>query len=315
MSGRAAPPFARGAEDAQQGTTPGGVRLVPGWTRLPWRRRTLMLHHVAAVAEGAARDRGPTPLLLLHGMASSWRQWRAQMLRLGARTPLLALDLPGFGQSGSPRSPLAADDYAEILEAWCRVRGLTTLSAVGHSFGGAVLADWAGRWPERFRRIGLLAPAAVYHEWYTAGGGPIRWPVFGPLLLRPFVWFVSTRWLGRRVFGHIAARLEDVRPDEIADLQWGCRRAREMLRALDYYRFPALDQRLRAIAAPAVVGWGTADRVVPFVDAAYYVTRIRRCELRTWEGCGHVPMMERRQECDRLLLDVATGSPVGVEAV
>jgi pimeloyl-ACP methyl ester carboxylesterase len=292
----------------RSGAGVGGVRLISRRSAVPWQGRTLSLHHVATVP--APRPHLPgsdSPLVLVHGMASSWRQWRNQMLRLGDRVPLVAVDLPGFGGSGQSHRPLAADDYAALLEAWARAQGWERLVAVGHSFGGAVLVDWAGRWPERFVRLGLLAPAAIYHEWFTAGGGPIRWPVVGPLLRKPFVWLASTRWYGPKVFGHIVTRLQDVRPDEVVDLQWGCRRAREMLRALDYYRFPQLPQRLEAIRAPTILGWGTADRVVPFADAPFYTARIAHCELRAWEGCGHVPMMERREECDRLLLDVALG--------
>jgi pimeloyl-ACP methyl ester carboxylesterase len=285
-----------------------GVRLEDDWTEVSWEGRALVLHHVrAAPAAGRPPAQPPEPLVLVHGMVSSWRQWRTLMLRLGARLELWALDLPGFGQSGQPRRRLEGEDYAAILERWAAARGLARLRAVGHSFGGAVVLDWAGRWPERFARLGCLAPAAVYHEWFTAGGGPIRWPVVGPLLLRPFAWLVSTRWLGPRFFGHIVARLEDVRPDEVRDLQWGCRRAREALRALDYYRFPHLDERLAAIAAPTLFGWGTADRVVPAADAAYYLARVRDAALWTWEGCGHMPMLERRAECDAFVWEVAVG--------
>jgi len=250
------------------------------------------------------------PLVLLHGMASSWRQWRATLLRLGGEVPLAALDLPGFGASDQPRRRLEAGDYAEACEAWCQAHGWPALTAVGHSFGGAVLVDWASRYPQRFASLGLLAPAAVYHPWHSAGGGPIRWPVLGALLAPAFLWFISTRTFGPRYFGHIVADLGAVAEDEMADLQWGCRRAREMRRALDYYRFPDLEAALGRIQAPVTLGWGTLDRVVPFSDAPVFTAHLVRSRLVAWPRCGHVPMVERRAECDLLLRSVwADGQP------
>lgn len=275
-----------------------------GFTRVPWGGRTLRLHHVSTTGDWAATGRGPGPLLLLHGMASSWRQWRSLMVRLAPVLPIVALDLPGFGESERARAPLAAGDYALMLEAWCRARGVGRVRLVGHSFGGAVAVDWAGRWPQRCERLGLLAPAAVYHDWYTAGEGPIRWPLVGPLLLGPVIWLASTKRFGPRVFGHIVTRLEDIADDELADLQWGCRHASEMRRALDYYRFPDLDARLAAITAPTLIGWGTADRVVPYADAARYLGGLRQAALREWPGCGHLPMFERREACAAWLQEV-----------
>ena len=265
--------------------------------------KRLLMHHAATTdAESTA------PLVLLHGMASSWRQWRTTMLRIGAELPIAALDLPGFGDSARPRRRLLAGDFADAAEAWCRVRGWPPLAAVGHSFGGAVLIDWAGRYPERFRSIGLVAPAAVFHHWYTSGYGFLRWPVLGPLLTAPALWLISTRTLGRRVFGHIATDLAAVAPDEMGDLQWGCRRAREMRRALDYYRFPNLTDHLGCIRCPVTVGWGTHDRVVPYSDAPAYMAHLPQARLQTWEACGHVPMLERRSAFDDLLREVWAAS-------
>lgn len=282
-------------------TGPKDCRLQHRVTRIALRGRPLRLHSVWCGPAPGAEE----PLVLLHGMASSWRQWRTTMLRLGGAeaggVPTAAIDFPGFGASGQPRRRLEVDDYVEACEAWARACGLPRIAAVGHSFGGAVLVRWAGLHPERFRSIGLLAPASVRHPWHTAGSGLIRWPVLGRLAAHAYVWLSTTYRCGPRFFGHIAADFSTIRPEEYPDLQWGARHAREMLRALDYYEFPTLARDLSAIGAPVRIGWGALDRVVPCTDAAVFTGCLAGARLELWEDCGHVPMLERRAECDALL--------------
>ena len=285
--------------------------LLAETTEVAFRHRPLRLHAVHTAPAAGCHP----PLLLLHGMASSWRQWRATMVRLGPGLPLAALDFPGFGDSAAPRQPMEAPDYADVCEAWCRIHRWPALAAVGHSFGGAVLVDWASRYPRRFTSLGLLAPAVIRHPWYSAGRGPIRWPLVGRLALPFFLWLISTRALGPRYFGHIVSDLTAVTEEETRDLQWGCRRAREMLRALDYYEFAGLAERMASIEVPVTIGWGTHDRVVPHSDSAILTARLPRHRLCTWAGCGHVPMLERRAECDALLRTVwRDRRPVGAAA-
>jgi pimeloyl-ACP methyl ester carboxylesterase len=292
-------------------------RLEERWTpvRTSWGR--LRLHSVWCRPHGAP----PQPLVLLHGMASSWRQWRTTMLRLcrpgpgGPAVPTAALDFPGFGLSQQPRRRLEVDGYVQACEAWARASGLGPLAAVGHSFGGAILVRWAGLHPERFRSVGLLAPASLPHPWHRAGRGAIRWPLLGRIVAPVFIWIATTYRFGPRFFGYVATDFSSVRREEYPDLQWGCRRAREMLRALDYYEFPTLERDLAAIRAPVRLGWGALDRVVPCTDAAVFTRVLPNATLTLWEGCGHVPMLERREECDALLRDVWLDRGAGQVAV
>lgn len=271
-------------------------------TTIRLRGRPLTLHHTEVRRARA----GAPPVILLHGMASSWRQWRRTLLRQGTELPLVALDLPGFGDSELAEQPLDFGDFADACEVWCEAQGWREIAAVGHSFGGAVLIDWAARYPARFRCLGLIAPAAVFHKAYTEDWTFLRWPIIGPLLAPLVIWLVSTRWFGRRTLGRIVAHLRQLDDDLARDMRWGCRRAREMLRALDYYRLPDLHGHLRRIRQPVALGWGIADPVVPFSDAPQYANTLPDCRrLLAWDDCGHVPMIERPEQCDDLILWVA----------
>ena len=259
--------------------------------------RPLSLHWVRTGPEVAP------PLILIHGMASAWRQWRSTMDRL-PDLPLVAVDLPGFGASGLARQRMRVQEFADALEAWCEHEGWARIAAVGHSFGGAVLTDWIIRYPQRFTTIGLVAPGAIFHPWYTSGYSVLRWPVVGPLIAPAVIWAISTHTLGRRLFAHLVSDIGAVGVDEESDLQWGCRRAREMLRALDYYRFPTLERDLTGVGQPVFLGWGTADRVVPVQDAAVFRRQLSDCRATFWEGAGHLPFLEQRAASDAWLRSV-----------
>jgi lipase len=101
---------------------------------------------------------GGEPVLCVHGVAQHGGIYEGLAERLaedGRR--VVAVDLRGHGGSGhEPPWSLAShvEDLLETLDA----EGIETAPAVGHSFGGAVVAALATRAPERVERLALLDP-------------------------------------------------------------------------------------------------------------------------------------------------------------
>jgi pimeloyl-ACP methyl ester carboxylesterase len=94
--------------------------------------------------------RGGLPVLFVHGNGGNRTQWRAQLEHLRATRRAVALDLRGMGES----DPAANGDYSvagfsEDVAAAADALGLERFVLVGHSYGGAVVADYAGRHPDR----------------------------------------------------------------------------------------------------------------------------------------------------------------------
>jgi pimeloyl-ACP methyl ester carboxylesterase len=65
---------------------------------------------------------------------------------------------------------------------------------------------------------------------------------------------------------------------------------------------------LPAILAPTLVVAGSRDLVTPPWHSRYLARHIPVAELHVLPGCGHMVMLERRQELARLLLDFAARS-------
>jgi len=100
-----------------------------------------------------------TDVLCLHGSASSGRQWRRLIQKLGQRHRVFAPDLIGYGnQRFNTRGKLRLDDEVDaVLEQLGDAGG--PMHVVGHAYGGSVALRLACRYPERVASLTLYEPA------------------------------------------------------------------------------------------------------------------------------------------------------------
>ncbi len=100
-----------------------------------------------------------TPVVALHGSASTGAQWRSLGEHLAGRFRVVVPDLAGYGRSGRPvaRSTLAAE--ADFLHPVLDAAG-GPVHLIGHSFGGAVALALAITVPDAVRSLTLIEPAA-----------------------------------------------------------------------------------------------------------------------------------------------------------
>ncbi len=95
---------------------------------------------------------GLPPLILLHGLLGSSRNWQTTGAQLASRHHVFALDLRNHGQS--PHDELM--DYSVMMDdvaAWANAQGMGNFSLMGHSMGGKVAMLFACRQPERIDRL------------------------------------------------------------------------------------------------------------------------------------------------------------------
>jgi len=99
---------------------------------------------------------GGLPVVLVHGLGGSCRQWQGQLGHLRRTRRALALDLRGHGRSEpSDDRSYGISEYADDVAAVADELGLSRFVLVGHSLGAAVALELASREKEN-RVVGLL---------------------------------------------------------------------------------------------------------------------------------------------------------------
>ncbi|MDP0500137.1 MAG: alpha/beta fold hydrolase [Verrucomicrobiota bacterium JB022] len=140
---------------------------------------------------------GNPPLVLLHGLLGSSRNWMQVGKRLGEQYDVYALDLRNHGQSphrdGMDYAAMAAD-----VVAWLDAQGLDAVHLVGHSMGGKTAMRLACEHPERVRTLTVADISPVE--------SPPRWQREFAAMRRLDLGSLKTR-------GDAALKLEDEVPD------------------------------------------------------------------------------------------------------
>ena len=221
------------------------------------------------------------PVLYVHGVPDSAELW-TPFLRL---TGGIAVDLPGFGESGKPAQwPYSLDGYARFLPALLDDLRIDRVRLVAHDWGAAALT-LAGR-IERLVAIDVL-PLLPGHRWHWVARA-WRTPGLGELGMG-----FTGRTLLRRLGGLSAPHADEV----LRHFDHGTQRA-----ILKLYRAErSVTAPLEAVTAPALVLWGERDR---YLDPAW-AERIAAAlggpaEVDIVPGAGHWPWLDRPELVQRI---------------
>ncbi len=107
---------------------------------------------------------GLPPLLLLHGMLGSARNWQTTGRDLAASHHVFALDARNHGRS--PHDPVMT--YAAMMDdviAWMDAHHWEKAELIGHSMGGKTAMLLACRHPERVQRLVVVDIAPKDYHW------------------------------------------------------------------------------------------------------------------------------------------------------
>jgi pimeloyl-ACP methyl ester carboxylesterase len=286
-----------------------GTPATPDWREVDW------APHVHQIAVGGRKvnyvDYGPRdsdlrPVVLVHGLAACWQCWLEQIPRLAAEgRRVIALDLPGFGDSEMPSEDISVEGYGRSVESLCDSLDLGQVVVVGHSMGGFTAAEFAIQYPKRVERLVLQAAAGIstndVRRDPTMAGARVIAGVATRTAARSR--FVATRprmrWL---VFQTVMRHPSRIPADLVYELISHTGRP-GFLPALDAILGYDYRDRLAQISCPTLVVWGSDDMLVPRRDADEYARVIPGARKVVFDDTGHSPMMERPQTFNDCLME------------
>jgi pimeloyl-ACP methyl ester carboxylesterase len=233
------------------------------------------------------------PLLLVHGIGGSNAAWQPVIPILAERFDVIAVDLPGFGDSpplpaGIEPTPAAlAAAVADFLDRL----GVGPAHIAGNSLGGWVVLELAKL--RAVRTVALLSPAGL-------------WRRGAPLYCR--ISLGATRWFARRAtrlllwaVGSAAGRTLVMSQTHGRPWAIGADYARTAVRALA--GGPGFEATMRAtftrrfrdgagITAPMTVAFGGRDRILLRRQSRHLDQLPATVRTAALPRCGHVPMAD-----------------------
>ncbi len=99
---------------------------------------------------------GSTTVVLVHGWACDVGFWREQIPALSAHWRVVAVDLPGFGESDKPHLDYTIPYLARGLAAMLDDAHVTRAYVVGHSMGGSVVRQYAQNHPDKVAALVIV---------------------------------------------------------------------------------------------------------------------------------------------------------------
>ncbi len=236
------------------------------------------------------------PVVCIHGLGATKISFLPTVAALSDDWQMIAFDMPGFGESVKPLT--ASYDAAYFAKAVIELLdwlGIERAHLIGNSLGGRVAIETGLLYPERVRRIALLAPALAWlrdRRWQWLLRAPL--PKLG--LLQPAPRVITDQIVRSLVpggrDGWSAAGVDEFLRSYLTPR--GRVAFYEAARNI-YLDEPHGDQglwpRLAGLEPPALFVWGHHDQLVPIgfrKHVAKALPSARHLEL----GCGHVPQLE-----------------------
>lgn len=247
------------------------------------------------------------PLLLLHGLIGSARNWRQNIRFLSRHSSVYAVDLFNMGESERvPGLDAGLEATADRLAACMDALGLAEADIAGHSHGGAVAMMFAARHPDRVRRLILFAPA---NPFCNLGHQLVRFyqTRFGIWLARQIP--VLPRMLKATALSHMYGDPSRVSAGSLEGYIEGLHIPGTMDHILQIVERWFVDMGLlRSVlpgltAKPTLLIWGDRDRAVGLPSGRELQRTLPKSSLLVIPGAGHIAFEEMPDICNRAMRD------------
>ncbi len=241
-------------------------------------------------------------VIILPGLATSIDFWQLSIPALARTHHVLAIDLPGFGNSDKPDVGYDLPWIVDRILSFMDAKGVTRASLIGGSVGGQLALMLAIRCPDRVDKLVLMGSSGAWPEpsLITVGALYAFWndAVVTDHIRRnwPDIWhkmFLHQTPVAQRLFRYQMALRAN------RDRYWAEGRASS--RTLKSIFFHSCLKDLAKVAQPTLLVWGEQDHIHLLSEARALREGIPHSRLVIVPDAGHEVMIDQPIEFNRLV--------------
>ncbi|MDQ4096053.1 MAG: alpha/beta fold hydrolase [Actinomycetota bacterium] len=221
------------------------------------------------------RSGGGEPVLVLHGWGGRIESMAPVVNCLRPHMEVIALDLPGFGESPAPRGVWGTADYAQFVADVLSDLGIERAHFVGHSFGAKTSLYLAA------------TQAAAVDKLVIVGSSGLTSPPSAKVRAKRAVSKVA-RAAGK--LGGPGQKLRDAVYDRIASQDY--KDAGPMRPIMVKVVNEDIGYLLHRVRSSTLLVWGSEDDAVPLAHARAMESLIPDSGLVVFEGAGHFAYLD-----------------------
>lgn len=234
-------------------------------------------------------------VVLVHGFLSSTISFRQLLPYLTKKYKVIALDLPGFGQSEKSTSFIyKLSNYGQLIIDFLDKLNIQDVILIGHSMGGQISMHAAKKAPKRIQKLILLGCCSYVKRASKS--------LIACSYLPLFTWGMRN-WIQKKdVKQNLLSVLHDsklVTQEMIESYKKPISEAafiNSLIRLLRHREGDMSSNELKEIKQPVLMIWGKEDKVIPVKTGYRLKHDLPNAKLIIYEKCGHLVMEEKPQE-------------------
>ncbi|MEE4538190.1 MAG: alpha/beta hydrolase [Erythrobacter sp.] len=246
------------------------------------------------------------PLLLVHGLGATAGSWETISPALSQVRDVIAVDLPGHGQTREEADSGTFEGLARSLDEWLGAENFTGIDMVGSSLGARLVLEMARR--GRAGAVVALDPGGFWQGWErTFFKATITPSVALVRALRPVLPAITGNVAGRTaLMAQLSPRPWALDPAFVARELKSLANTRTINSLVKDLANGAMQEGPANTAARVVIGWGRKDRLCLPQQADRATKAFPEATVHWFERSGHFPMWDQPEETVRVILDATS---------
>jgi pimeloyl-ACP methyl ester carboxylesterase len=254
------------------------------------------------------------PVIMIPGSFSTYRAWNRLMPLLAGDFRLLALDYVGTGDSDKPGQGFdyTIQEQTDIVANMAQQMGLEKVNLIGGSNGGAIVFDFAARYPDLVNKIISIEGGAVKPD--KIKGDPmeycLKFPVVGDVFIKVVRSGVLNKSAARIVVGKWYSSMTPIDKEEV--MEQIASNAKSASR-IPWYKISIarktsrdIEEDAKSIKTPILFLYGTESAYKEILlekNLKYLKTYLPQAWIVAMEGGIHDLAMQKPSEVANVILE------------